>query len=421
MGPGSARITGWGHYAPETVLTNADLERLVETSDEWIVSRTGIRERRVAGPGESTATLGAIAGNRAVAVAGIQPDQVDMILVATATPDYQLPSTAALVKEAMGATRAAAMDVGAVCSGFVYALTAAHAYVASGMYRNVVVIGAEVLTRYMDYTDRNTCVLFGDGAGAVVVSASDEHGGGLLGFELTADPEGAYNIWMPAGGSRNPPRRSTIDRRGHYLRMDGRETYRYATRTLASSARTALERAGIHSDDIALFIPHQANIRIIESVAKQLGISMDRVYVNVDRYGNTSAASVPIALAEAVDEGRVQPGDRIVFVAFGSGYTSGAAVIEWTADPANGRRADTVSPYVTIHQPADWTPDDATPPELQAILSARRHAAGAGVAGLTNAPNVTHRPGGTASGGNGSRDPGSAPVAVTATGDRPAS
>ena len=372
MQPRSARITGWGSYAPVRVLTNADLERLVDTSDEWIVSRTGIRERHIAAPDESTASLGSVAARRALAVAGIDPVAVDMILVATVTPDYQFPSTAALVKEAVGASRAAAMDLAAACSGWVYALTVAHAYITSGMYRTVLVVGAEVLSRVSDFTDRNTCVLFGDGAGAVVLQGSDEPGGGLLGFELTVDPAGAYNIWIPAGGGRNPTSALTVDQRAHYIRMDGRETYKYATRTLASSANIAIARAGLTPDDIELYVPHQANLRIIESVAKQLGLSMERVYVNVDRYGNTSAASVPIALCEAVERGRVKPGDRLVFVAFGSGYTSGAAVVEWTADPACSERAAAVDAGAPIRPPAGWTGEDPTPPALRQFFEAPR-------------------------------------------------
>jgi 3-oxoacyl-[acyl-carrier-protein] synthase-3 len=374
MQPRSARITGWGHYAPDRILTNEDLSTLVDTSDEWIQSRTGIRERRVAAPWESTATLASVAARRALAVADLDPAEVDMILVATVTPDYAFPSTAALVKEAVGASRAAAMDVAAACSGWVYALTSAHAYITSGMYRTVLVVGAEALSRVCDFTDRNTCVLFGDGAGAVVLQASPEVGGGLLGFELTVDPSGAYNIWIPAGGNRNPVTGATVERRGHFIRMDGRETYRYATRTLARSALTAIERAGLTPDDISLFVPHQANIRIIESVARQLGLAMERVYVNVDRYGNTSAASVPIALSEAVERGRVRPGDRLVFVAFGAGYTSGAAVLEWTADPAASARAAAVGPGVSIHQPGDWVGDDPTPVALRPFFAAKEAA-----------------------------------------------
>ena len=375
--PASVRLTGWGMYVPQRVLTNHDLEGLVETNDEWITSRTGIRERRVAGPDETTASLAAVAGRRALAVAGLDPGELDLILVATCTPDYAMPATAVFVKEALGATRAAAMDLSAVCSGFVYGFSAGHAYIASGLYRHVLVIGAEVLTRLLDYRDRNTCVLFGDGAGAVVLSASPEPGGGLLGFELTAEPAGAYNIWTPVGGIAIPPTAEGLEGGGRFVRMKGQETYRYATRTMASTVETALERAGVHPDEVALFVPHQANVRIIDAVGRQLGIGLERVYINVDRYGNTSAASVPIALAEAVDAGRVKPGDVVVFVAFGSGYTSGACVVRWTADPALGRRAASVPPVARITAPADYPLADPTPPELQRVF-ARKEAAATG-------------------------------------------
>jgi 3-oxoacyl-[acyl-carrier-protein] synthase-3 len=364
-----AHITGWGRYAPAQVLTNADLERMVDTDDEWIVTRTGIRERRVAAAHETTASMGAVAGRRAIAVAGLEPDEIDLILVATLTPDYWMPSTAALVKEAIGNTRAAAMDVSAACSGFVYAYSTAQAYIAGGLARHVLVIGAELLTRFLDYTDRSTCILFGDGAGAVVVSASDAPGGGL-GVELTTEPQGAYMIWLPAGGAKSPPSTETIARGEHYIRMEGKETYRFATRTLASTALAAIARSGLRPDDIDLFIPHQANIRIIEAVAKGLGLPMDKMFVNVDRYGNTSAASVPIALAEAVDSGRVNVGDRIVFVAFGAGFTSGAAVVEWTADPARGRLAETIRPEdISVRLPVDWDSVDPIPPALAEIMA----------------------------------------------------
>lgn len=369
MGPRSVRITGWGMYAPERVVTNADLERVVDTSDEWIRSRTGIRERRVAAPHESTATLAAIAGKRAIAVAGLEPDDIDLILVGTLTPDYWMPSTAALVKEALGNHRAAAMDIMAACSGFVFAYATADAYVRSGAYRNVLVIGAELLSRFLDFSDRNTCILFGDGAGAVVVSASEEEGGGLAGFEMTTDPDGAYMIWLPSGGSRSPASAETLRRGEHYVRMEGRETYRYATKTLATSALTAIGRAGWDPAEVDLFIPHQANIRIIESVAKGLGLSMDKMFVNVDRYGNTSAASVGLALAEAVDSGRIAVGDRIVMVAFGAGFTSGALALRWTADPAQGRRAESVVPIASVRAPLDWDSVDPMPPRLMELLA----------------------------------------------------
>ena len=367
--PRRAHITGWGRYAPSQVLTNADLERIVDTSDEWIRSRTGIRERRVAAAHETTASMAAVASLRALAVAGLEPDDIDLILLGTLTPDYWMPSTAALVKEAIGNTRAVAMDVMAACSGFVYAYASAHAHITSGMARHVLVIGAETLTRFLDYTDRNTCILFGDGAGAVVLSASDQPGGGM-GIELTTEPSGAYMIWLPAGGAKAPPGIETVNRGEHFIRMEGRETYRFATRTLATTALAAVEQAGLKPSDIDLFIPHQANIRIIDAVAKGLGLPMEKMFVNVDRYGNTSAASIPIALAEAVDSGRVKVGDHVVMVAFGAGFTSGAIALQWTADPSRGSLAESVDPAaVTIKPPLDWSAVDPIPPALAALMA----------------------------------------------------
>jgi len=304
-----------------------------------------------------------------IRTAGIEPDDIDVILLATLTPDYWMPSTAALVKEAIGNTRAAAMDVAAACSGFVYGYATGQAYIASGMARNVLVIGAETLTRFLDYSDRNTCILFGDGAGAVVLGAADTPGGGL-GIEMTTEPEGAYMIWLPAGGAKRPPSAETIARGEHFVRMEGKETYRFATRTLASTALAAIDRAGLKSSDIDLFIPHQANIRIIEAVAKGLSLPMDRMFVNLDKYGNTSAASVPIALAEAVNQGRVKVGDRIVIVAFGAGFTSGAVAIEWTADPERGLAGDAAVRPADVHVrlPVDWDSVDPIPDALAAVM-----------------------------------------------------
>jgi 3-oxoacyl-[acyl-carrier-protein] synthase-3 len=367
--PRSVRITGWGSYVPERVLSNADLERMVDTSDEWIRTRTGIRERRVAAPHETTATLGAIAAKRAIATAGLAPDDLDLIVVATLTPDYPMPSTAALVKEAIGNTTAAAFDIAAACSGFVFAYAIADPYVRSGMARHVLVIGAELLTRFLDFNDRGTCILFGDGAGAVVLSASDQDGGGMAGLELTTDPDGAYMIWLPSGGSRSPASGETARRGEHFIRMEGRETYRYATRTLAASALSAIEKAGWTPEEVDLFIPHQANVRIIEAVAKGLRLPMDKMVVNIDKYGNTSAASVGIALDEAVREGRVKPGDKLVFVAFGAGFTSGAIALSWTADPADSARSDAVEPVASVRAPLDWASVDPIPPRLAAVLN----------------------------------------------------
>jgi 3-oxoacyl-[acyl-carrier-protein] synthase-3 len=366
----SAHVTGWGRYAPSQVLTNADLERMVDTSDEWIRTRTGIRERRVAAANETTASMGAVAGLRAIHTAGLEPDDIDLIVLATLTPDYWMPSTAALVKEAIGNTRASAFDVMAACSGFVYALATAQAYITSGLSKHALVIGSELLTRFLDYTDRSTCILFGDGAGAIVLSASDQPGG-ALGVEMTTDPQGAYMIWIPAGGSKAPPSAGTIGRGEHFLRMEGRETYRFATKTMATTALESIRRSGLTPDDVGLFIPHQANIRIVEAVAKGLNLSMDRIYVNLDRYGNTSAASVPIALAEAVNGGRVKVGDNVTLVAFGAGFTSGAVTIQWTADPARGHSADdAVHPEdVHVRLPVDWDSVDPIPEALAELMA----------------------------------------------------
>jgi 3-oxoacyl-[acyl-carrier-protein] synthase-3 len=364
-----AHVTGWGRYAPSQVLTNADLEKLVDTSDEWIRSRTGIRERRVAAAHETTASMGAVAGLRAIRTAGIEPDDIDLILLATLTPDYWMPSTAALVKEAIGNTKATAFDVMAACSGFVYGFATAQAYIQAGLAKHVLVIGAELLTRFLDYTDRSTCILFGDGAGAVVLSASDEPGG-ALGIEMTTEPQGAYMIWLPAGGSKAPPSHDTISRGEHFVRMEGNQTYRFATKTMATTALESIRRSGLEPGDIDLFIPHQANIRIIEAVAKGLDLPMDKMFINLDKYGNTSAASVPIALAEAVNEGRVKVGDNVTIVAFGAGFTSGAVTIEWTADPQRGLVGDAaVRPEdVTVRAPVDWDSVDPIPEALAEVM-----------------------------------------------------
>ena len=368
--PIRAHVTGWGRYVPSQVLTNADLEKMVDTNDEWIVSRTGIRERRVAAADETTASMAAVASLRAIRAAGISPDDIDLILLATLTPDYWMPSTAALVKEAIGNTRAAAMDVAAACSGFVYGFATAQAWITAGLAKHVLVIGAELLTRFLDYSDRSTCILFGDGAGAAVLSASTEEGG-ALGVELTTEPQGAYMIWLPAGGAKSPPSSETIARGEHYIRMEGKETYRFATKTMATTALESVRKSGLEPSDISLFIPHQANVRIIEAVAKGLNLPMDRMYTNVQRYGNTSAASVPIAMAEAVNEGRVKIGDRITIVAFGAGFTSGAVTIHWTADPARGADADTAVRAEDVHVrlPVDWDSVDPIPPALAELMA----------------------------------------------------
>ena len=329
----NAVISGWGMYAPQRVLTNHELARMVETSDEWIVTRTGIRERRLAADDETTTTLALHASRDAVAVAGIDPNEIDLVVVGTCSPDYPLPSTGVLLARELGATRAAGFDLQAACSGFVFALATADGFIRSGAYRHVLVVGVEVLSRFLDWTDRNTCVLFGDGAGAVVLSASDEPGG-LVAYDMFSDATGWEAIIVPAGGSARPASDRTVNEGGHVIHMLGKEVYKYATRQLAESAENALRKSGLRVDDIDQFVFHQANLRIIESVQERLGIPAEKVYLNLEKYGNTSAASVPMALVEAVAAGRVKQGDRLLMVAFGAGYTAGAAVVEWTADPA---------------------------------------------------------------------------------------
>ena len=329
----NALITGWGMYAPARVMTNDELATMVETSDEWIVSRTGIRERRIAADDETTTTLSVHAGRDALAVAGLAPSDLDLVIVGTCSPDYYMPATAVLVAHELGATRAAGFDLMAACSGFVFSLATASAYVRSGMCRNVLVVGVELLSRFLDYTDRNTCVLFGDGAGAVIVSASDAPGG-LLGLDMYSDGSGKEGIIFPAGGSACPTTPKTVAEGGHFVHMAGKEVYKYATRQLAESSRSALRNAGLSVEDVDQFLFHQANLRIIESVQNAVGIPSDKTYLNIAKYGNTSAASVPMALVEAIAEGRIKPGDRLLMAAFGAGYTAGAAVVEWSADPS---------------------------------------------------------------------------------------
>jgi 3-oxoacyl-[acyl-carrier-protein] synthase-3 len=329
----NALITGWGMYAPSRVMTNAELATIVDTSDEWIVSRTGIHERRIAADDETTTMLSVNAARDALAVAGLEPAELDLVIVATCTPDYPLPATSVLVATQLGATRAAGFDLQAACSGFLYGVASGTSFVQSGMYRNVLVIGVEILSRFLDWSDRSTCVLFGDGAGAVLLQASDEPGG-MLGFDLFSDGTGCEGIIVPAGGSINPASHATVDARQHTIKMLGSDVYKYATRQMGESALAALRKAGLTVDDIDQFVFHQANLRIINSVQKQFGIPDAKTYVNIERYGNTSAASVPMALAEAVASGRIKQGDRVLMVAFGAGYTAGGAVVEWTADPA---------------------------------------------------------------------------------------
>jgi 3-oxoacyl-[acyl-carrier-protein] synthase-3 len=322
------RVIGTGAYLPDRRLTNQELERTVETSDRWIVERTGIRERRIAAPDEATSDLATAAGRQALAAAGVPTSSVELIIVATATPDMLFPSTACLVQERLGAKQAFAFDLSAACTGFLYALAVADQYIRAGTYRTVLVIGAEVLSRMIDWTDRTTCILFGDGAGAVVVQA--ERGArGVLSSHLHSDGALWDLIHIPGGGSRRPPSAETVANRMNFVKMKGSETFRVAVRALEEVAREALAANGLSTDDLALLIPHQANLRILQAVAERLGLPAEKVVINVDRYGNTSAASIPIALDEAVRAGRVRPNDLLLLEAFGAGLTWGAAVVRW--------------------------------------------------------------------------------------------
>ena len=324
-----AHIAGWGKYVPTRVVTNEDLSRTVETSDEWIVSRTGIRERRiVASPKETTATMAFEAAKVALEVANVTPNDLGLIIVATATPEYSFPATACVVQDMLGAENAGAFDLSAGCSGFMYALAMGTQAIASGAQSHVLVIGAETLSRIVNWHDRETCVLFGDGAGAVVLQGSDEPGG-VLSTLLRADGSGGELLILPAGGSHQPPTLDTVATGQHYVRMNGREVFRFATRVMDEAARKVVADAGLTLEDIDLFIPHQANLRIIQAAVRALKVPMDKFFVNLDRYGNTSAASIPIALCEAVDAGRLEPGDHVVMVGFGAGLTWAASVIRW--------------------------------------------------------------------------------------------
>jgi 3-oxoacyl-[acyl-carrier-protein] synthase-3 len=330
-----AHITGWGMSVPPHILTNEDLAKMVDTTEEWIMSHTGIRDRHIAGPRESTATLAFDAAAKALSVAGVPARHIGLIIVATTLPEYYMPSTACIVQDQLGASRAAAFDILAACSGFVYALSVASQMIISGAYENALVIGAETLSRLIDWNDRSTCVLFGDGAGAVVLQAS-ETPGGILSIALHADGSGGDLLIVPAGGSHLPASLETIEDNKHTIVMNGREVYRFATRAMVSSTLEVVEKAGLSLEDIRLVIPHQANRRIIESAAKNLELPIDRFFINIERYGNTSAASIPIALCEAIDARLIHTGDHIVLVAFGAGLTWASAVVKWAV--SGGRK-----------------------------------------------------------------------------------
>ena len=321
-------ITGIGSYVPQRVLTNADLEKIVDTTDDWITSRTGIRERRMAAENEHTSTMGIAAAQIALERAGVEAADLDLIIVATITPDMPFPATACIVQQELGATKAAAFDLEAACTGFLYALEISRQFIDNGMYQNVLVIGAEKLSSIIDWKDRNTCVLFGDGAGAAVLqSRADSRG--VLATRLGSDGGKADILAMPGGGCRQPATVDSVNERIHFLKMEGKEVFKNAVNAMTGAAKEVLERSGVGIEDIKCVIPHQANQRIISAVGERLGTRDDQVFVNLHKYGNTSAASVAVALDEAVSTGIIERGDLILIIAFGAGLTWGATVLEW--------------------------------------------------------------------------------------------
>jgi len=325
--PNRVGILGLGKYLPDRILTNKDLEKIVDTTDEWIVSRTGIRERRIAREDEATSDMATVAARRALKSAKLKPEDIDLIIVATITPDMFFPATACLVQEKLGARAVPAFDISVACSGFIYGFAIAKQFIASGVYKHALVIASEKLSSITAWTDRNTCVLFGDGAGAAVLGPVEK--GGILSTYLGADGHQGDLIKLPAGGSRIPATRKSIEDKLHFIKMNGSELFKHAVRIMADAAAEVTKPLGLKAEDINLVIPHQANIRILNAAAKRMGLTTDKIYLNIEKYGNMSAASSAVALVEAVEEGRIKKGDKILLDAFGGGLTWGAIVIEW--------------------------------------------------------------------------------------------
>ncbi len=337
-----AHVTGWGMYVPERVMTNDDIAAIVDTTDEWIVSRTGIRERRIAAKDDSTSSLATRAAFRALDKTDLHPHDIDLIIVASATPDHLFPATACLVQDQLGAVNAGAFDLSAACSGFIFGVNMAAQGIRAGAFDNALVIGSETLSRFIDWDDRGTCILFGDGAGAFVLQASEQPGGILAGV-MRSDGSGGNLLAIPAGGSRMPATLETVHKKQHMIHMNGREVFRFATKVMADATREVVSKAGLVLDELDLIVPHQANRRIIEAAARGLGLPVEKFMINLDRYGNTSSASIPIAVAEAVEFGRIEPGDNLVLVGFGAGLTWGAVAMQWVA-------AEKAIPSVKIQQ-----------------------------------------------------------------------
>jgi 3-oxoacyl-[acyl-carrier-protein] synthase-3 len=322
-----SHISGWGKYAPAKILTNYDLEKLVDTSHEWIVQRTGIQERRIAGDDETTATMALAASRQALTVAGLAPTDLDLIIVATSSPDYFVPAISSMVQAQLGAT-CPAFTITTGCTGFVYGLVVGHQFIANRVFQRILIIGVELISRFLDWRDRNTCVLFGDGAGAVILTASNQPGG-VLAFDLGSDGKRGEHLKMDGGGSARPMSHEVIERGENFLRMNGPEVFKFATRILPQSTRAVLSKANLPLDQLDLLIPHQANARIIEAAVKLLGLDPHKVFVNLHKYGNTSAASIPMALVEALEEGRIKAGDKLALVSFGAGLTWASVMLQW--------------------------------------------------------------------------------------------
>ncbi len=324
-----AAIKSLATYVPPRLLTNADLEKMVDTTDEWIMQRTGIRERHIVDPGVATSDLAREAALEAIRRAGLTPEDIDLIVVGTVTPDMFFPSTACLLQHKIGATNAWGFDLSAACSAFTYALTTGSQMVASGAAEHVLVVGADVMSSIIDYTDRATCVLFGDGAGAVVLGVSDDPDVGILDYEHQIDGSGGPSLCMPAGGSKRPASRETVDERLHFVKQDGQAVFKFAVRKTGDACERLMRRNGVTADDLALFVSHQANRRIIMSAAERIGMPDDKVIINIDRFGNTTAATIPLALSDAVVTGRIKKGDLVLLASVGAGFTVGSVLLRW--------------------------------------------------------------------------------------------
>jgi len=324
-----AKITGLGTYVPPRVMTNKDFEKIVETSDEWILSRTGIRERHVVDKGVATSDLAAEAGRIALTRRGIDPQEIEAIIVATATPDMLFPSTACLVQNKLGIKSVWGFDLSAACSAFVYALQTGAQFVMTGTHKKVMVIGADVMSSILDYTDRATCILFGDGAGAVILEPSEDDAG-IIDFHHEVDGSGGCSLYMPAGGSLNPASHETVDKKMHFVHQDGQAVFKYAVRKMGEACEKVLARNGVSAGDIDCFIPHQANQRIISATAERVGLKPESVIINIDRYGNTTAGTIPLAMQTAIEEGRLKKGDLVLLASVGAGFTVGATLLRWT-------------------------------------------------------------------------------------------